>query len=92
MQIYNIKIPDGTILKIIDTPFSGNRVDIKHDLLNIGMIKHSDSFRLSSITYVCFVIQVSVIRLTLNQRYIYNCFLDLFGDDVISNFIYVYFL
>ena len=37
--IYNIKTPDGTILKIIDTPFSGNRVDIKHDLLNIGMIK-----------------------------------------------------
>ena len=87
MQIYNIKIPDGTILKIKDTPFSGDRVDIKHDLLNISMIKHSDSCRLSSITYVCFVIQASVIRLTLNQRYIYNCFLDLFGDDVKSNFI-----
>ena len=65
---------------------------IEQDLLNISMIKHSDFCRLSSIICACFVIQSSVIRLTLNQRYIYNCFLDLFGDDVKSNFIYVYFL
>ena len=89
IEIYNIKIPDGTILKIIDTPFSGDSVGIKRDLLNISMIKH-DFCRLSSITCVCFVIQASVIRLNLNQRYIYNCFLDLFGDDVKSNFIFMF--
>ena len=42
---------------------------------------------LTSITCICFFAQSCNVRLSSNQKYIFNCILDLFGDDAKSNFI-----
>ena len=52
-------------------------------------IRQAFSDELNAITCICFVSQSSNTRLRANQKYIFNCIFDLFGDDVKSNFIYM---
>ena len=87
VTIYNIKTPDGTIIQIIDTPGFGDTGGIKKDIEITQKIRQTFIDKLTSITCVCFVAQSCNARLSANQKYIFNCILDLFGDDVKSNFI-----
>lgn len=87
VTIYNIKSPDGTILQIIDTPGFGDTGGIKKDIEITQKIRQAFIDKLTSITCICFVAQSCNARLSSNQKYIFNCILDLFGDDVKSNFI-----
>lgn len=87
VTVYNIKSPDGTILQIIDTPGFGDTDGIKKDMEITQKIRQAFIDKLSSITCICFVAQSCNARLSANQKYIFNCILDLFGDDVKANFI-----
>ena len=87
VTVYNIKVPDGTIIQIIDTPGFGDTGGIKKDIEITQKIRQAFIDKLSSITCICFVAQSCNARLSANQKYIFNCILDLFGDDVKSNFI-----
>ena len=89
--IYNIKTPDGTILKIIDTPgFEfGDKCDIKKNIEISKKIKEYIFDKLSSINCICFFIKAFFSRFNVNLKYIFNCIVDLFGDDVKSNFIFM---
>ena len=90
--IYNIKTPDGTILKIIDTPgfVFGDKCDIKKNIEISKKIKEYIFDKLSSINCICFFIKAHFSRFHVNLRYIFNCIVDLFGDDVKSNFIFMF--
>ena len=85
VTVYNIKGLDGTIIQIIDTPGFGAG-GIKKDIEITQKIRQTFIDKLNSITCICFVAQSSNARLSANQKYIFNCILDLFGDDVKSNF------
>ena len=87
VTVYNIRAPDGTIIQIVDTPGFGDTGGIKKDIEITQKIRQAFIDKLSSITCICFVAQSCNARLSLNQKYIFNCILDLFGDDVKSNFI-----
>ena len=87
VTIYNVKVPDGTIIQIIDTPGFGDTGGIKKDIEITQKIRQTFIDKLNSITCICFVAQSCNARLSANQKYIFNCILDLFGDDVKSNFI-----
>ena len=86
VTVYNIKGLDGTIIQIIDTPGFGDTGGIKKDIEITQKIRQTFIDQLNSITCICFVAQSSNARLSANQKYIFNCILDLFGDDVKSNF------
>lgn len=86
VTIYNIKASDGTIIQIIDTPGFGDTGGIKKDIEITQKIRQAFIDKLNSITCICFVAQSCNARLSANQKYIFNCILDLFGDDVKSNF------
>ncbi len=86
VTIYNIKASDGTIIQIVDTPGFGDTGGIKKDIEITQKIRQTFIDKLSSITCICFVAQSCNARLSANQKYIFNCILDLFGDDVKSNF------
>ena len=86
VTVYNIKGLDGTIIQIIDTPGFGDTGGIKKDIEITQKIRQTFIDKLNSITCICFVAQSSNARLSANQKYIFNCILDLFGDDVKSNF------
>ena len=86
VTIYNIKASDGTIIQIIDTPGFGDTGGIKKDIEITQQIRQAFIDKLNSITCICFVAQSCNARLSANQKYIFNCILDLFGDDVKSNF------
>ena len=86
VTIYNIKCQDGTIIQIIDTPGFGDTGGIKKDIEITQKIRQTFIDKLNSITCICFVAQSCNARLSANQKYIFNCILDLFGDDVKSNF------
>ena len=90
--IYNIKAPDGTILKIIDTPgfVFGDICDIKKNKEITQKIKEYVFDKLSSINCICFVIQAYYSRFYENRKYGFNHIVDLFGDDVKSNFIFMF--
>lgn len=87
VTVYNIKASDGTVLQIIDTPGFGDTGGIKKDIEITQKIRQAFIDELSSITCICFVAQACNARLSANQKYIFNYILDLFGDDVKSNFI-----
>lgn len=87
VNIYNIKPKNGLKpIQIIDTPGFGNKGGIKKDIEITQKIRQVFIDKLSSMTCICFVAQSRNARLSANQKYIFNCILDLFGDDVKSNF------
>ena len=86
VNIYNIKIPDGKIFQIVDTPGFGDSLGIEKDIEISKKIRQIFIDKLSSITCICFVNPAYNARLTCNQKYIFNNVLDFLGDDIKSNF------
>lgn len=87
VNIYNIKPRNGfKAIQIVDTPGFGDTGGIKKDIEITQKIRQVFIDNLNSMTCICFVAQSCNARLSANQKYIFNCILDLFGDDVKSNF------
>ena len=87
--IYNIKTPDGTIIKIIDIPGFGDVKGIENDIKITQKIKRIILDKLNSITCICFIAKSNQSRLTINTKMMLNSILDLFADDVKNNFIFM---
>ena len=72
VNIYNIKIPDGKIFQIVDTPGFGDSLGIKKDIEISKKIRQIIIDKLSSITCICFVNKACTSRLTINQKYVFT--------------------
>ncbi|EDR23012.1 hypothetical protein, conserved [Entamoeba dispar SAW760] len=88
VTIYNIKRTKRTPpIKIIDTPGFGDTRGIEHDKEITKQIKEAFETKVLDLNAICFVAQSSNPRLTTSQKYIFGNIIDLFGNDVINNFI-----
>ena len=88
MNIYYIKSHNGfPPIKIIDTPGFGDNRKTEDDKSIIQKIGKLFLNKISKINAICLVVQSFNIRLTLNQKYIFQSVINLFGKNVINNFI-----
>ena len=74
-------------IKIIDSPGYGDTGGIKRDYEITELIKQKFEKEIDSIHAICFVAQSSNARLTVNQKYIFDSIINLFGNDIAENFI-----
>ena len=74
-------------LKIIDSPGYGDTGGIKRDYEITELIKQKFEKEIDSLHAICFVAQSSNARLTVNQKYIFDSIINLFGNDIAENFI-----
>jgi len=72
---------------IVDTPGFGDTDGFEMDKIVTELIDYAFIKILKSITAVCFVAQASNVRLTINQKFIFNKVMELFGKDIAENFI-----
>ncbi|KAM9437312.1 uncharacterized protein ACWYII_015281 isoform 1-T2 [Salvelinus alpinus] len=74
-------------LTIIDTPGFGDTRGIAHDKLITEQVKDllCNPLGIDHIDAVCFVVQASLVRLSANQKYIFDSILSIFGKDVADN-------
>ena len=90
VTVYNIKgvnrIPP---IQIIDTPGFGNTYGIMADKIIYKKIERFFKESIYSINAICLVAQSSNARLTTRQKFIFSNILDLFGEDVLKNFIFL---
>ena len=90
VNIYNIRSVGGIPpIKIIDTPGFGDTEGIEKDNEIIEQIEKFFRDNLKEINAICFVTKSTNNRLTFYQKYILNKVLDIFGKDVIDNFIFL---
>ncbi len=88
VNIYYIKSHNGfPPIKIIDTPGFGDNKGIEYDKNIIKKIGELFLKKISKINVICLVLQYYNIRLTLNQKYIFQSVINLFGKNVIENFL-----
>ena len=73
--------------QIVDTPGYGDSKGINQDKIITEKISKVFRENLNSINAICFVASSSSPRLTPTQKYIFHSIFQLFGEDVISNFI-----
>ncbi|CAD8099388.1 unnamed protein product [Paramecium sonneborni] len=87
---YYLKGTDGKPgLRIIDTPGFGDTRGQAYDEQITKLI--TDKLEeLDSLTLICFVIRSTLNRLTIPQKYVMNKLLQLFGNDVIENFMFLF--
>lgn len=74
-------------IKIIDSPGYGDTGGIKRDIQITELIKQKFETEIDTINAICFVAQSSNARLTVNQKYIFDSIINLFGNDIAENFI-----
>ena len=90
VTIYNIKgvnrIPP---IQIIDTPGFGNTKGIKYDKIISQQLEKIFKESIHSLNAVCFVARSSNARFSTSQKFIFSNILDLFGEDVLKNFIFL---
>ena len=90
VNVYNIKGINGfPPIQIIDTPGFGNTGGILKDNLIALKIKELFKEKVKSLNAICFVAQSSNARLTFGLKYIFTSILNLFGEDVKDNFIFL---
>ena len=90
VNIYNIRSIGGyPPIKIIDTPGFGDTAGIEKDNEIVGQIEKFLKENLKAINAICFVAKSTNNRLTSYQKYILNRILDLFGEDIKENFIFI---
>ena len=78
------KIP---LITVIDTPGFGDTGGIEKDKKIPDKISKKFKNDISHLNAICFVVQSTNAKLTLNQRYIFNSIMDLFGEDIKENFV-----
>ena len=74
-------------MKIIDSPGYGDTEGIKRDYQITELIKQKFEKEIDSIHAICFVVQSNNYRFTVNQKYIFDSIINLFGNDIAENFI-----
>ena len=90
VNYYNIRSIEGyPPMKIIDTPGYEDTRGLKKDEETTSQIKELFEKEISYLNAVCFVTKSSDNRLTNSQKYILNKILDLFGEDIKENFIFM---
>ena len=77
VTVYNLKAPDGAIIQIVDTPWFGNTLGSKKVIEITQKIWQVFINVLFSITCISLVAQYSNVKLSAEQKYIFNCILDL---------------
>ena len=87
VTIYNVRSKNGKCYQIVDTPGYGDSKGINQDKIITEKISKVFRENLNSINAICFVASSSFPRLTPTQKYIFHSIFQLFGEDVISNFI-----
>ncbi|XP_034008630.1 uncharacterized protein LOC117500049 [Trematomus bernacchii] len=91
VTVYNINHQEGFkinySLTIVDTPGFGDTRGIERDEEITEQIRNLFSSKrgVSEIDAVCFVVQASLARLTLRQKYVFDSVLSIFGKDVAEN-------
>lgn len=87
VTLYKIRAKDGRCYQIIDTPGYGDVKGVNQDIIITQKISAFIKDNLKYINAIFFVVRSSSARLTPTQKYIFHSILDLFGEDVMSNFI-----
>ena len=90
VTLYNIRPLDEKLplITVIDTPGFGDTGGLEKDKLISEKIAKKFQNDVSHINAICFVVQSTNSKLTINQKYIFNSIMDLFGEDIKENFIY----
>ena len=90
VNIYNIRSVGGyPPIKIIDTPGFGDTEGIQKDNDIVEQIENFLIENLKEINAICFVTKSTNNRLTNYQKYILNRVLEMFGDNIKENFIFI---
>ncbi|XP_016115442.1 uncharacterized protein [Sinocyclocheilus grahami] len=78
-------------LTIVDTPGFGDTKGITHDKLITKQVKSflCSPLGIDHIDAVCLVVQASLVRLSANQKYIFDSVLSIFGKDIAENIIFL---
>lgn len=87
VTIYKIRSNKGKCYKVIDTPGYGDVRGINQDKIITEKISKLFNEELHTVNAICFVARSSAPRLTPTNKYILHSILELFGEDVIPNFI-----
>ena len=69
-------------IKIIDTPGFDYTSEISFAKNIIDKIEDTLRKKIDNLNAICFVVQSSITRLTVFQKYIFNSIMNLFGDDI----------
>ena len=86
VNIYNI-IFNNILFKVIDTPGFGDTSGTEKDKETTNSIKYLFENELDGLNLIGFVAKSSENKLTDRQQFIIDNILDLFGNDVVSNFL-----
>ena len=88
VKIYYIKSHNNyPPIKIIDTPGFGDTKGNQYDKIIAKKIGRLFINEISKINAVCLVVRFFDTKLTLNQKYIFQSIINLFGKDIAQNFI-----
>ena len=86
VNIYNI-IFNNILFKVIDTPGFGDTSGPEKDKETTNSIKYLFENEIDGLNLIGFVAKSSENKLTDRQQFIIDNILDLFGNDVVSNFL-----
>ena len=86
LNIYNI-IFNNILFKVIDTPGFGDTSGPEKDKETTNSIKYLFENEIDGLNLIGFVAKSSENKLTDRQQFIIDNILDLFGNDVVSNFL-----
>ena len=86
VNIYNI-IFNNILFKVIDTPGFGDTSGTEKDKETTNSIKYLFENEIDGLNLIGFVAKSSENKLTDRQQFIIDNILDLFGNDVVSNFL-----
>jgi len=91
VNYYYIRSRNGyPLVKIIDTPGYEDTGGLEKDKEITSQIKKLFEEKISTLNAVCFVAKSTDNRLTNSQKYILNSILDLFGEDIKENFVFMF--
>ena len=89
ITIYKIRPKEGLDfppLKIIDTPGFGDTKGIEEDMKHIEKFQSIFENILVDINCICFIIKSTTCREDSYQKYVFNCIINLFAENVKDNF------
>lgn len=90
VKVYRIKGHNGhSPMKIIDTPgFADTREGFDYKIFE--MIKKVFETQIDVLHTICFVAPSSLVRLTDSQKYIISKVFEIFGEDMLENFVFLF--
>lgn len=89
ITIYKIRPKKGLDfppLKIVDSPGFGDTKGIEEDMKHIDKFKSIFENILIDVNCICFIIKSTTCREDSYQKYVFNCIINLFAENVKDNF------